>query len=1057
MRISPSGARYVYVAGKGAHPPAPMVTVCLEDTTSIALAPGHHACWEHEHAVAWSPQEDGMVQDASEGTWAVHQTSILAGNVLAAAGGHLAASRTDPRRVFLSNGRVIFGATDPVLSDDGVWLAYFLPDQPSPGVMSITVERFDGTAPQRIVFTGAPNKARFGGTTLVWECGAGVVAGIADVANPTSPVGRFNLPAWKLYEPVPVWVAARGELFLLALSDEGSRAEIICAEWGSLVAGNPFGYHLGYSTGSGYEHDVKPVRDSGILHVRWLDPAGVPAGGALDLIAMRSTLQPPKPQAPDVLPDIAWKADPTRTVDLLDYVKAAATAIKDNGNGTGELWLHKSQERPNWGENWCWDKDYIGFVEDRSTGTRMVSQVRPFDPGNPHKNLTRNRLSPEDILRLNAAGANLGDPLTLPLAGYTWRGNHVWMIRHVTGHATIDQRTDYVWWDLPEFGGVWETWANLPLTIEVVTGYARLNGHDVYALTRYGKPDGNEWNAWGPHGWIAFMAFNADGSEEVAARRVAPPEQRASTYSEPFVPARFPAVFPIYVAPPPPPPPKPTMPDSATTAQIADYIGQLDDPILLGARQRYRDEVLLPRDRVASAVDGTGNPANATDMMTGGAAMFFDRGYVRDYLIARIKGAAVIDASVAGLIGAANDYRKAVGITPTEPDLPTGAIHGRLRVEAGRLRDDAGWVNYQGMSAFSLIGHAMQGRRSEAVRQIRRSARAGRNALRVFCMLDPLDGGFGPVSRFTPDMPGWREAVDIIIGEAAPIGLRLQLNIFADAQRLYPDHQDRRRVLRAVATLYKDVPAVWFRLANEARQNGWSEGDDPQLLELADELADILGHRDYGISDVLDDGSESGSSQQRDRIGRIAQHCNVGLSHPDRAEPEPRRVRTVEHIEAIWETFQAVAPHQAVIIDEHRGFASQFIAGRRDNRSAVAVADACTCSVLGMGYTYHHIAEQDDATPGLDEARIALTIPVSPDFHYRNANLGGSWIGPVPPWDKIRPCHNGAVGYAAAIGDQQGPIAAQSGWVVESSRVFESAQDDPNLHVYFSLATGRHV
>jgi hypothetical protein len=130
----------------------------------------------------------------------------------------------------------------------------------------------------------------------------------------------------------------------------------------------------------------------------------------------------------------------------------------------------------------------------------------------------------------------------------------------------------------------------------------------------------------------------------------------------------------------PEPEPKP-MPESATPAQIAALIGELDDPILLGARQRYRDEVLLARDRVSRAIDDNGDAANHTDMMTGGAAMFFDRAYVRDYLIARIKGQDVMGASVAGLIGAAGDYRRAVGIV--EPIEPTGPFPGPISV-AGR-------------------------------------------------------------------------------------------------------------------------------------------------------------------------------------------------------------------------------------------------------------------------------------------------------------------------------------------------------------------------------------
>jgi hypothetical protein len=119
-------------------------------------------------------------------------------------------------------------------------------------------------------------------------------------------------------------------------------------------------------------------------------------------------------------------------------------------------------------------------------------------------------------------------------------------------------------------------------------------------------------------------------------------------------------------------------PVGITAEQIAEFIGQLNDPILLGARQRYRDEVLLPRDRVSAAKDDNGDVANHADMMTGGAAMFFDRAYVRDYLIARMRGQDVMGASVAGFIGAADAYRRAVGIEPSKPTVPPAAFSGPI-------------------------------------------------------------------------------------------------------------------------------------------------------------------------------------------------------------------------------------------------------------------------------------------------------------------------------------------------------------------------------------------
>jgi hypothetical protein len=107
--------------------------------------------------------------------------------------------------------------------------------------------------------------------------------------------------------------------------------------------------------------------------------------------------------------------------------------------------------------------------------------------------------------------------------------------------------TDYVWWDLPEYGGVWEVWENLPLTIEVVTGYGRMNGHEIHAISRYGKPEGDEWNLWGPNGWIGFTAFRADGSEELEARSIKPAGAGTGHgKAGPFVPARFTPTYPIF-------------------------------------------------------------------------------------------------------------------------------------------------------------------------------------------------------------------------------------------------------------------------------------------------------------------------------------------------------------------------------------------------------------------------------------------------------------------------------------------------------------------------------
>jgi hypothetical protein len=102
--------------------------------------------------------------------------------------------------------------------------------------------------------------------------------------------------------------------------------------------------------------------------------------------------------------------------------------------------------------------------------------------------------------------------------------------------------------------------------------------------------------------------------------------------------------------------------------------------------------------------------------------------------------------------------------------------------------------------------------------------------------------------------------------------------------------------------------------------------------------------------------------------------------------------------------------------------------------------------VLGLGYVYHYIATQSDAVPGLAEAAIAARIPAAPEFRYTNANLGGSWVGPVGAWSKIRPAHDGAQAWAVGIGFSPGPLNVQGGWRVAETVTIES--EGVHCHVW---------
>jgi hypothetical protein len=260
------------------------------------------------------------------------------------------------------------------------------------------------------------------------------------------------------------------------------------------------------------------------------------------------------------------------------------------------------------------------------------------------------------------------------------------------------------------------------------------------------------------------------------------------------------------------------------------------------------------------------------------------------------------------------------------------------------------------------------------------------------------------------------------------------LNIFADAQRLYPSHESRRAAVRLIAERYKGRASVWFRVANEPYQNGWSSATDPQLLDLAELLASILGHRDFAIGDVPDGDDEQATSEQKDAVRLHGQRCNILVIHGSRKE-EKGRVRTVEHMKTFGEMVREVAPNAAGLFDENIGFAPNREIGRRDNRPATGAAMAATAAIFGMGYTHHVIPEQDGEEPvGIDECRHAFTVETAPDFRYANANTSGSWVGTFTGSQKVRPSDNEARGYAAGIGQSTSTsIATVSGWKGEQA------------------------
>jgi hypothetical protein len=299
-----------------------------------------------------------------------------------------------------------------------------------------------------------------------------------------------------------------------------------------------------------------------------------------DLIAWGNDAKPVIP------PDIAWTTDLTKHIpDVLAYLEPAATARKDHGNGEFTLWLKKSDERHDWGEWWHGDKDYVGLLEDRSTAYRMVNIGGTLKP-----------LPPEEIVVRNMKGENLGDPLTLPLASYTWTPGSLWMPRHFTGKWEGEIRTNYVWWR-------WETWKNLRVRITAEAGYGRFDGHEVFLKQTYRKPDGWECNYFGPEGWRKFEAFDEEGT--LGAVSITPNGHQAG--KGPFVEPRFPRTLPIYqsVTQEPKPNPvteKPTL-RGIPRDQFVRAAESIDDYLKANPRLGAADGILPEHGTLADKLD----------------------------------------------------------------------------------------------------------------------------------------------------------------------------------------------------------------------------------------------------------------------------------------------------------------------------------------------------------------------------------------------------------------------------------------------------------------------
>lgn len=349
---------------------------------------------------------------------------------------------------------------------------------------------------------------------------------------------------------------------------------------------------------------------------------------------------------------------------------------------------------------------------------------------------------------------------------------------------------------------------------------------------------------------------------------------------------------------------------------------------------------------------------------------------------------------------------------PPVPEL------GALSVRLGRLWDGQQFIGWRGVSEFSALHLARIGDLAELVLRFDRAKEGGCNGVRVLAMAKNL-------FDLKPSQPGYWAALDTMLALANERGLYLELCIFADAQDIMPAHEDRLRFAHEVAAWATGKAGLMLQLSNEPWKNGWQSAVDPQLLEIA-QKAGLPGI--FSIGDPIDQVTDATTGNPlRGQLDTLSNYSQVLVLHGERKMPDGRYAGWVDHLKGFDEVY--TNPRGCYRIhDEPMGAASTWQPGRRDNRPDAHRAAALVCAVLGIGFTYHYIAEQDPAQPGLDGQRYAQLVPQDPEFTFKNAGTGGASVVKFQGWDKVRTCDNGREAYAVMYGHTNSGMVRNVEW-----------------------------
>jgi len=362
----------------------------------------------------------------------------------------------------------------------------------------------------------------------------------------------------------------------------------------------------------------------------------------------------------------------------------------------------------------------------------------------------------------------------------------------------------------------------------------------------------------------------------------------------------------------------------------------------------------------------------------------------------------------------------------SSPRVPNGSgplpVSGRMIVDSRRFRDDNGWFPWRGISDFAVVALLLQGREAEVVARFDVYAAAQRTVVRIMGMLGHSSWQALGLA-FSPDSPQYWDALDRVVTLANSRGLRVELCCFADAQVVVPDANRRREWMRRFAAFIRERPGVIPQVANEPFKNGWSEADDPALLELAEILAGELGHRDFSIGDPMDGDDADASAETTAKLVTLATRANISVLHSSRKEDADRYRRWVDHLEGITDVLAKLRAGVAFVHDEPMGAGPVRAHGTRDIDPDAFVAAQMTAACCGLGYTYHWRPEEGVAVeqlPGLLSSAFLADVPCSPDWRYLNDSWAGSptrGVRTIGKPGKIRSLVNGNRAWTLAYGE----------------------------------------